>query len=60
MRILSKLLSTVAAVLLSALLPLTAIAETDDGESKYRHGQQASHSTSDIVEDDPATRGTAD
>ena len=53
MRILGKLFSMIAAVVLSALLPLTAIAENSDSESKHGYSQQTHLNTSEAAGDDP-------
>lgn len=53
MRILGKLFSMIATVVLSALLPLTAIAESDDSESKHGYSQPTHINTSEAAGDDP-------
>ncbi|SDK97607.1 hypothetical protein SAMN05661010_00645 [Modicisalibacter muralis] len=52
MRILGKLFSMIAAVVLSALLPMTAMAESDS-ESKQDYRQQTEMNISDAAGDDP-------
>ncbi|WP_136064275.1 hypothetical protein [Modicisalibacter radicis] len=49
MNILSKLLSPVAAVVISALLPLTALAESDESQNRHGYG---SHSDLNVTYQD--------
>lgn len=54
MRILGRLFSMIAAVVLSALLPMTAMAESEcDSESKQDCRQQTEMHISDAAGDDP-------